>query len=191
MRLSHSISPAPAVSAGNGSALFRSFTITCIIYLEVTPVNETKRIADQLRRSQQGTAWHGPAVGELLNGVDAALADRRPLPGAHNIWELVLHITAWQAATLRAVRGDKMPQLDGQADWPVTGRTEQDWRNAVERLDRVSKELVASLENFPDERLSDTVPGRDYSFYFLLHGVVQHNIYHAGQMAILKAGARA
>jgi uncharacterized damage-inducible protein DinB len=154
-------------------------------------VNETKRIAGQLRRSQQGAAWHGPAVGELLKDVDSALAERRLLPGVHNIRELVLHVTAWQSATLRAVNGDKIPELAGFDDWPVTGHTEQDWRDAVERLERVNQELVAALANFPDERLSDTVPGRDYSFYFLLHGVVQHNLYHAGQMAMLKVAARA
>jgi uncharacterized damage-inducible protein DinB len=154
-------------------------------------MSEAKRIADQLRRSQQGNAWHGPAVGELLKDVDTALAQRRLLPGAHNIWELVLHITAWQAATVRAVKGDKMPQLDGLDDWPAAGHTEQDWHNAVERLERVNEELVSSLTNFPDERLGNTVPGREYSFYYLLHGVAQHNLYHAGQMAMLKVAARA
>jgi uncharacterized damage-inducible protein DinB len=154
-------------------------------------MSESKRIADQLRRSQQGSAWHGPAVGEILKDVDFALAQRHLLPGAHNIWELVMHITAWQAATLGAVRGDKMPQLDGKDDWPATGHTEQDWRNAVERLERVNQELVASLASFPDERLGDIVPDREYSFYYLLHGVTQHNLYHAGQMAMLKAAARA
>jgi uncharacterized damage-inducible protein DinB len=119
------------------------------------------------------------------------LAQRRLAPGAHNIWELVLHITAWQAATVRAVRGDKMPQLDGPDDWPVAGQTEQDWHNAVERLERVNAELVAALSSFPDERLGDTVPGREYSFYYLLHGVAQHNLYHAGQVAMLKVAARA
>jgi uncharacterized damage-inducible protein DinB len=153
-------------------------------------MSETKRIADQLRRSQQGNAWHGPAVGELLKNVDSALAQRRLLPGAHNIWELVLHITAWQAATLRAVRGDKMPDLVAQDDWPVAGHSEQDWRNAVDRLDHVNEELVAALANFPDERLGDIVPGREYSFYYLLHGVAEHNLYHAGQMAMLKVAAR-
>jgi uncharacterized damage-inducible protein DinB len=129
-------------------------------------------------------------VSELLKDVDSALAQRRLLSGAHNIWELVLHITAWQAATVRAVKGDKMPQLDGPDDWPVAGHTEQDWRNAVERLERVNEELVSSLTSFPDERLGNTVPGREYSFYYLLHGVAQHNLYHAGQMAMLKVAAR-
>ena len=154
-------------------------------------MSETKRIADQLRRSQQGNAWHGPAVGELLKDVDSALAQRRLLAEAHNIWELVLHITVWQAAALRAVRGGKMPELDGPDDWPVTEQTEQDWRNAVERLERVNAELVAALASFSDERLGDIVPGREYSFYFLFHGAAQHNLYHAGQIAMLKAAARA
>jgi hypothetical protein len=153
-------------------------------------MTEAKRIADQLRRSQQGAAWHGPAVGELLNHVDSTVAQRRFLSGAHNIWELMLHITAWQAAALRAVKGDEMPQLDGQDDWPVPGHTEQDWRNAVEQIERVNAELVGCLATFPDERLRDIVPGSDYSFYFLLHGVAQQNIYHAGQIAILKVAAR-
>lgn len=149
-------------------------------------MSETKRIAGQLRRTQQGAAWHGPALAELLKGVDGALAERKPLSGAHSIWELVLHVTVWQAAALRAVKGDTMPDLAGVDDWPVTGHTEQDWRDAVERLERVNEELVAALATFPDERFSDKVPGRDYSFYYLLHGVVQHNLYHAGQIAILK-----
>jgi uncharacterized damage-inducible protein DinB len=153
-------------------------------------MTEVKRIADQLRRSQQGAAWHGPAVGELLKDVDSTMAQRRFVAGAHNIWELVLHITAWQAAALRAVKGDEMPQLDGQDDWPVPGHTEQDWRNAVEQIERVNHQLAASIASFPDERLRDTVPGRDYSFYFLLHGVAQHNLYHAGQIAILEVAAR-
>ena len=154
-------------------------------------MNESKRIADQLRRSQQGNAWHGPAVGELLKDVDSALAQRRLAPGAHNIWELALHITAWQAATVRAVQGETMPQLDGPDDWPVAGQTEKDWRNAVECLEGVNAELVASLAGLPDERLADTVPSREYSFYYLLHGVAQHNLYHAGQIAIVKVAARA
>ena len=154
-------------------------------------MSEARRIADQLKRSHHGPAWSGPALGELLQNVDRALAQQRFLPGAHNIWELVLHITAWQAAALCAVKGGTMPELDVHDDWPATGHAEQDWRDAVARLDHVNQELGAALSDFPDERLADKVPGRDYSFYFLLHGIAQHNLYHAGQMAMLKVAARA
>jgi uncharacterized damage-inducible protein DinB len=147
---------------------------------------ETTRIADQLRRSQQGGAWHGPALSELLKEVDAAIALRRPAPGAHNIWELLLHITAWQTATTGAVQGKTMPNLNEKEDWPAIGGSDHEWRDAVQRLERSNQELVAALTAFPDQRLGDQVPGREYSFYFLLHGLTQHNLYHAGQVALLK-----
>jgi uncharacterized damage-inducible protein DinB len=125
----------------------------------------------------------------LLAGVDAALARQRPLSGAHNIWELLLHVAAWQSAALHAVEGQAMPELAGREDWPVTGSTDQDWRAAVAELDRINGELASAVAKCPDERLAENVPGRDHSFYSLLHGVVQHNLYHAGQIAILKAAA--
>jgi len=151
---------------------------------------ETKRIANQLERSQKGSAWHGPALGELLADVDAELARRRPLPGAHNIWELVLHITAWQAAAIGAVNGKPMPNLTDVEDWPSISHTDEDWREAVRHLGRVNQELVASVNQFPDARLRERVPDREFTFYFLLHGVVQHNLYHAGQVALLKKSAK-
>jgi len=153
-------------------------------------MSETHRIADQLGRSQRGSAWHGPSLGELLAGVDAGLAQWRPLSGTHNMWELLLHVTAWQSVALDAVEGSRMPELAGLEDWPAAGSTEQEWRGAVQKLDGINRALVAAVSKFPDERLRETVPGRNYSFYFLLHGVVQHNLYHAGQIALLKAAAR-
>lgn len=149
-------------------------------------MSEGTRIADQLRRSQQGAAWHGPAWGELLKDVDATLAQRRPLAGAHNIWELVLHVTAWQSAAARALEGQPMPNLAGTEDWPPAGNTQESWRQAVRGLESANQELAAAISALPDERLEEQVSGRDYSFYFLLHGVVQHNLYHAGQAALLK-----
>jgi hypothetical protein len=153
-------------------------------------MSESDRIADQLQRSQRGPAWHGPPLGELLAGVDFTLAQWRALGGTHNIWEIVLHVTAWQSAALNAVKGGRMPELAGFEDWPSVGSAAREWDQAVERVDRIHRELVAGIEKFPDDRLGETVPGRDYSFYFLLHGIVQHTLYHAGQIALLKAAAR-
>ena len=57
---------------------------------------EAKRIAEQHRRAYHGEAWHGPSVFETLRGVTAATAAKRPISGAHTIWELVLHLTSWE-----------------------------------------------------------------------------------------------
>lgn len=149
-------------------------------------MTETERIADQLWRSQHGVAWHGPALGELLKGVDSKVASHRGGGGTHTIWEIVHHITAWQKAAMRAANGERMAELDGADDWPPPGATEEEWNESVAWLEDVNRGLCAAIGQFAEERLSEIVPGRDYSFYFLFHGVVQHNLYHGGQIALLK-----
>ena len=92
---------------------------------------ESTRIADQLRRAFDGSAWHGPSLMELLEDVDAATAAAKPLAKVHSIWELVLHVAAWDAAGCRRLSGEKI-QLTGTANFPVVPRpAEAAWRMAV------------------------------------------------------------
>ena len=79
--------------------------------------SEAARIADQLRRAFYGGAWHGPALLELLEDVDAATAAAKPLSEVHSIWELVLHIAVWDDAALRRLDGEKW-QPTGVANFP-------------------------------------------------------------------------
>lgn len=146
---------------------------------------EAARIADQLRRAFDGSAWHGPALLELLKDVDAAAAVAKPLRNVHSIWELVLHIAAWDGAVLRL--GGKKAQLKTAQNFPpVPEPTEAAWHEAVAQAKRTHDALVKAVAALPDSRLRDRVPGKRYDFYHMLHGVVQHELYHAGQIAILK-----
>jgi uncharacterized damage-inducible protein DinB len=153
--------------------------------------SEGARIADQLRRAFDGSAWHGPALLELLSDVDAETAAARPVPEAHSIWELVLHIAAWDDAGLRRLGGEKW-QPTGLANFPAaTKPTEGAWRKAVAATKRMHDTLVKTVAALPDSRLAERCPGKRYDFYHLLHGIVQHELYHAGQIAVLKkAGGR-
>ena len=144
---------------------------------------ETKRLASQLRRSYEGQAWHGPSLRELLNGVTSEQAAAKPVSGAHSIWELVLHITAWEREALAVIEGKKYETLAGERDWPPVQGT---WDATVEELGAVTQGMVAAVRAMPEEKLNESAGGAEYHFYFLLHGVVQHNLYHAGQIAILK-----
>jgi uncharacterized damage-inducible protein DinB len=147
---------------------------------------ESALIADQLRRAFEGPAWHGPALLELLQDVDAATAAAKPLPKVHSIWELLLHIAAWDGAACRRLSGKKA-QLKGAANFPVVPKpTEAAWLKAIAEAKRTHDLLVRTVANLPESRLRDRVPGKRYDFYFLLHGVAQHELYHAGQIAILK-----
>jgi uncharacterized damage-inducible protein DinB len=151
-------------------------------------MSEVARIGSQLKRSAEGGAWHGPALLELLADVPAARAAARPLAGAHSIWEIVLHVEAWQGFAARAVGGDPMPSdLAEEGNWPpVADEGEAAWRAAVAGVGEANKRLRDALRGLSDEDLERVVPGREYTFYFLLHGVVQHGLYHAGQIALLK-----
>jgi uncharacterized damage-inducible protein DinB len=148
--------------------------------------SEIAFLADQLRRAFEGGAWHGPALLELLRDVDASTAAARPLPDVHSIWELVLHIAVWDDAAMRRLAGHEW-EPTGTANFPLAPKPkEAAWRKAIARAKRTHDELVKKVEALPESRLRERVPGKRYNFYFMLHGVVQHELYHAGQIAILK-----
>jgi uncharacterized damage-inducible protein DinB len=152
-------------------------------------MSETARIADQLHRAFSGDAWHGDSLMEILDGVTAAQASARPVPHAHNIWELVLHIAAWDGAVLRRIGGEAVELSPEQNFPPARDTSETAWRKAVEHARNVHKELVRAVSQFPDARLEERVPGKKdahYNFYYMFHGVAQHELYHAGQIALLK-----
>src|ERR1700722_82353 len=148
--------------------------------------SEPALIADQLRRAFDGDAWHGPALLELLQDMDAATAAAKPLPDVHSIWELVMHIAVWDDAASRRLAGERW-QPEGTANFPVVPKpTEAAWRKAVAHAKRAHDVLVKTVAALPDSRLRERVPGKKYDFYHLLHGVAQHELYHAGQIAVLK-----
>ncbi len=152
-------------------------------------MTEATRIADQLRRAFGGEAWHGDSVFEILDGVTAAQAAAHPIKNAHSIWELVLHIAAWDGAVLRRLGGVAVELSDAENFPQVTDASETAWRTALARVRRVHEELVAAVATLLESRLYEMVPGKEgahYTFYYMLHGVAQHELYHAGQIALLK-----
>ena len=148
---------------------------------------ESKRLEDQLRRALEGEAWHGPSVLESLAGVSAEQAAARPIRGAHTIWELVLHLGGTYGLVLRRLSGDGR-QLTAPEDWPPCPVPSDDnWRQAVQELTRLDRELRQAVSTFPGERLDQPlVPESPYTAYTQFIGVTQHNLYHAGQIALLK-----
>ena len=156
-------------------------------------MRETDRIADQLQRMYNGDPWHGPSVRTALEGVDVAMANARPLTGGHTICELVLHMTAWTREVTRRLRvGTAQDPEDG--DWPRGVAADDDeWRAIVAALDAANAELVAAVAGLSDDQLPtrigdvrDRALGSGVSRYVILHGLVQHHAYHAGQISLLK-----
>ncbi len=148
---------------------------------------EIKRLDEQLRRTLEGEAWHGPSVLEALDGVSAAQAAAHPIAGGHSIWELVLHIRSDYDLVLRRMEGNT-GRLSAFEDWPdCPAITEENWRRALEDLKVSNQKLRQAVRNFPEERLDDLlVLEVPYTAYTQFIGVTQHNLYHAGQITLLK-----
>lgn len=152
-------------------------------------MSECTRLADQIRRAFEGEAWHGDSLLELLAGVNAQTAIARPIGHAHNIWELVLHIAAWDGAVRRRTGGQAVKLSDKENFPPIEDKSEGAWRKAVEQAKKTHDDLVKAVSDFPDSRLGDPVSGKTepyYDFFYMFAGIAQHEIYHAGQIAILK-----
>lgn len=149
--------------------------------------DELYRLADQLRRAHEGGAWHGPSVLEMVAGVSAPQAAAHPIPGAHSIWELVLHLSSDYTLVMRRMTGDGRPLTPEEA-WPACpAATEENWRQSVDRLSRLNQQLRQALLRFPGDRLDQPlVPEPPYTAYTQFIGITQHQLYHAGQIALLR-----
>ena len=156
-------------------------------------MSEASRLIDQFKRAHDGDPWHGSPVKAILEGVTAEQAARKPADGAHSIWELVLHLTGWRNEVARRARGE--PAAEPVAgDWPAIGDpTSARWTAALAALDESHANLVRVVRDMSDDQLLEPTNdprnrplGTGVSYYELLHGIVQHDAYHAGQIAILK-----
>jgi uncharacterized damage-inducible protein DinB len=153
-------------------------------------MRETERIRNQFQHAFEGEAWHGPSVLALLDGVTAEQAAAHPIPGAHSIWELTLHIAAWEDACRRRLQGDPAELSDDENFPPITDTNQAAWESAKTKLIDVHRRLLDAISATDDSRLDQPIMEsaelRFSSAYVTLHGGVQHTLYHAGQIAILK-----
>ena len=146
-----------------------------------------QRVAEVIERSVSGPMWHGPSLADLLGDVSASQAEEYPIGGAHSIWELVLHVTAWTEIVRERLAGSAKAEPTAEEDWPpIVDKSAEGWRAAVERLKDAHRELAAEVAALDDSQLIGRVPGREHSVLMMMHGVVEHDAYHGGQIALLK-----
>lgn len=153
---------------------------------------EVLRIIDLLNDTYESEqAWHGSSVVEILRGVSPKMANRRLTPATHTIAELVFHITTWRIFAVRKLQGDLTFDIKTkEKNWKTFSIVDDlEWETLQMELSLSQEELISELEKrTSDEFLDEIVPGRDYSYYTLLHGLITHDLYHAGQIALIKKG---
>jgi uncharacterized damage-inducible protein DinB len=150
---------------------------------------EAAALARELRTLTHGGAWHGPALAELLEGVSAEAASARPIPAAHTIWELVLHVTAWTDVFRRRLEGGAVEEPE-QGDFPAPpSSSPAAWGEARQALYEAHDALTERVARLTADDLRAKVAGRDYDGHFQVRAAIAHSVYHAGQIGLLRKGA--
>ena len=164
----------------------------------MSAMRERDRIVELLRRAYDGDAWHGPSVRAALDGVDARMAMTRPVPSGHTICEIVLHLTAWTREVTRRLHTG-VAQDPEEGDWPAgDAANDAEWGDIVAALDAANAGLLEAIGELDEAQLyqrigdvRDRALGSGVSRYITLHGLIQHDAYHAGQISLLKRAAQA
>lgn len=154
----------------------------------------TKLIQVEIYNSVFGDPWHGSPVEKILEEVSFENAFIKPINNAHNVAELVLHMWAWTFEVTERLKG-KSPSDPIMGDWPaaLNYNTEKGWEEIKNLFYSSTKELIELLKNVSDENLEQNVEairdpalGTGMTLGATLHGITQHNAYHAGQISLLK-----
>lgn len=155
---------------------------------------------EQLRKGFSDDPWHGSATAGLLQDVTAEEAAAHPIPGAHSIWEIVLHMTGWLNEGRRRL-GGREPDMPEAGDWPEPSEvSEAAWQRDRSLLETSVTGLLDTLSALREEdldrmggsiaELRNPALGTGVTHRAMVNGIVQHNAYHSGQIALLRKALR-
>ena len=149
---------------------------------------EVQSIIRNLQNTLNGEPWFGRAVYPILQEVDGSKVYIKPDNSGHSLIELLYHMITWAGFTLG--------KLDNNADVDLTQSEDLDWREinmavhtwpaGLEKFRKIHEKIILILETKEDAFLSGIVEGREFNYRFMLNGLIQHNIYHLGQVAYVK-----
>ena len=143
--------------------------------------SEIQKIIDILKHTYEKNAWHGPSVKEALEDITPDLLDNR-IGNGNSIIELVAHMTAWRKFVTEKLNGNDAYDVSDEMNFPKV----KNWQTSLAALEESQAELIHALEATPDEKLNEMVPGRKYKFFTMVHGIIHHDLYHTGQIILLK-----
>ena len=155
-------------------------------------MNEQEMLQHLITRIRDGKGWHGRDIADLTADVTAEEAGMVLGPGTHSVWQIVLHLIAWRDVACRLLAGESVDGLPEARNWPAVIDTSiHAWLHAREELAASQQRFAEAMMLCPASNLSKPVPGQTYTFEDLLFGVLHHDIYHAGQVAIARNAVRA
>lgn len=145
-----------------------------------------ERIADLMNAGFHGSAWHGPSVLESVKKITPKEASFKT-SSVHTIAELIYHITSWKLFALKKLQGDEQYEISEEKNFGPHDKVDEfELETLLMELSLSHDELLAELSKKDDDFLTEIVPGTEYNYYTLIHGVIQHDLYHTGQIILLR-----
>ena len=149
-----------------------------------------EKLTHQLQEVLSGEPWYGPSIYDILAHVTFESAYERPLPAAHTVTEIILHMLSWTEEVMDRLNGMAASSTPSSGDWPEPGvPDEQKWQLWIDDLKLANVNLLKIISDFPEEQwpepTNDTRYEQAATYQELVEGFIQHQVYHAGQIAIL------
>ena len=144
-------------------------------------------------RAYNRRSWHGTNLRGSIRGLTAAEAAWRPARGRHNIWEIVVHAAYWKYVVWRRLTGERRGSFELKgSNWFERSEStnERAWKADVALLERRHRTLRAAVEQLPPQKLRRSPARSTVSNFELVAGIAAHDLYHAGQIQLLKRLAR-
>ena len=138
-----------------------------------------------LQNTYNGAAWHGASVMEVINKISARQAFHES-EHIHRICELVQHMITWRVFACKRLEGDDQFEVSQNEDWKDFSTADSSiWESVKKDLGESQEKLINALEQANDDLLTELVEGKAYDYYTMIHGVIQHDLYHLGEIALL------
>jgi hypothetical protein len=154
-----------------------------------TPGPEIQILMRLLEEAYLRKAWHGPNLRGSIRGLTASSALKRPATGRHNIWEIVVHAAYWKYAVRRRLLGEKRGTFAMKgSNWfrCPDALTEDSWKATVSLLDKEHLLLREAILKIPPAALYAAAAGGKTDNLTLICGIASHDLYHAGQIQLIK-----
>jgi uncharacterized damage-inducible protein DinB len=149
-------------------------------------MTEIDRILKHYDGVLSGDAWHGDSVWDVLGDIPAAIAAARPLNSAHSIWEIVAHMTFWEGVVIQRFHGQRAGLVEELNFPPTPAPTEENWRKTLDEFRNSNRLFRDALAGLDPAKLNQLTAAGKRTYYGEAHGIMEHHVYHLGQIALLK-----
>jgi uncharacterized damage-inducible protein DinB len=147
---------------------------------------ELTRILNHYDGVLNGDPWHGDPIWKILETIPARTAAARPLQGAHTIWELVNHMTFWEGVVTKRLAGLRAGLVE-ELNFPLTpSPTEENWKKTLDEFRASNRAFREALAKLDSAKLEQLTAAAKRTYYDEAHGIIEHHVYHLGQIAMLK-----